>query len=36
MVCDELHDNLHPALVKFLVDRFHDPIFNLKFRDSFL
>ena len=24
MVCDELHDNLHPALVRFLVDRFHD------------
>ena len=30
MVCDELHDNLHPALVKFLVDRFHDPEFNAK------
>ena len=30
MVCDELHDNLHPALVKFLVDRFHDPNFNAK------
>ena len=25
MVFDELHDNLHPALVRFLVDRFHDP-----------
>ena len=30
MVCDELHDNLHPALVGFLVDRFHDPDFNAK------
>ena len=28
MVCDELHDNLHPALVRFLVDRFHDPELN--------
>ena len=25
IVFDELHDNLHPALVRFLVDRFHDP-----------
>ena len=30
MVCDELHDNLHPALVRFLVDRFHDPNVNTK------
>ena len=30
MVYDEQHDNLHPALVGFLVDRFHDPDFNAK------
>lgn len=24
VVCDELHDNLHPELVRFLVARFHD------------
>ena len=24
VVIDELHDNLHPALVRFLVERFHD------------
>ena len=29
IVFDELHDNLHPALVRFLVSRFHDPIANL-------
>lgn len=28
IVFDELHDNLHPALVRFLVDRFHDPSAN--------
>lgn len=28
IVLDELHDNLHPALVRFLVDRFHDPQVN--------
>lgn len=28
IVFDELHDNLHPALVRFLVDRFHDPEAN--------
>ena len=25
IVFDELHNSLHPALVRFLVDRFHDP-----------
>lgn len=25
VVLDELHDNLHPSLVRFLVDSFHDP-----------
>ena len=30
IVFDELHDNLHPALVRFLVDRFHDPEVNAK------
>ena len=30
IVFDELHDNLHPALVRFLVDRFHDPEVNTK------
>ncbi len=30
IVFDELHDNLHPALVKSLVDRFHDPEANRK------
>ena len=25
IVLDELHDNLHPELVRFLVARFHDP-----------
>ena len=28
IVFDELHANLHPALVRFLVSRFHDPIAN--------
>ena len=28
IVFDELHDNLHPALVRFLVNRFHDPEAN--------
>ena len=28
IVFDELHDNLHPALVRFLVSRFHDPTAN--------
>ena len=28
IVFDELHDNLHPALVRFLVDHFHDPEAN--------
>ena len=28
IVFDELHDNLHPALVRFLVSRFHDPEAN--------
>ena len=28
IVFDELHDNLHPALVRFLVSRFHDPTTN--------
>ena len=28
IVFDELHDNLHPALVRFLVSRFHDPAAN--------
>lgn len=27
---DELHDNLHPHLVRFLVDHFHDPRTNAK------
>ena len=30
IVFDELHDNLHPALVRFLVDRFHHPEANSK------
>ena len=30
IVFDELHDNLHPALVRFLVERFHDPRLNTK------
>ena len=30
IVLDELHDNLHPSLVKFLVERFHDPGVNAK------
>ena len=25
VVVDELHDNLHPMLVRYLVERFHDP-----------
>lgn len=29
VVVDELHDNLHPVLVRFLVDRFHDPRVNV-------
>ena len=29
-VLDELHDNLHPYLVRFLVDCFHDPRQNIK------
>lgn len=28
LVCDELHDNLHPKLVRFLVDMFHRPEWN--------
>ena len=28
IVFDELHDNLHPALVRFLINRFHDPESN--------
>lgn len=28
IVFDELHDNLHPELVRFLVSRFHDPAAN--------
>lgn len=28
VVIDELHDNLHPTLVKFLVERFHNPDVN--------
>ena len=28
VVCDELHGSLHPALVRFLVDQFHDPEVN--------
>ena len=28
IVSDELPDNLHPSLVRFLVDRFHDPSVN--------
>lgn len=30
IVFDELHDNLHPALVRFLVDRFHDSNVNIR------
>jgi len=30
IVFDELHDNLHPFLVRFLVDRFHDQETNPK------
>ena len=28
IVFDELHDNLHPELLRFLVTRFHDPVVN--------
>ena len=28
IVFDELHDNLHPALVRFLINHFHDPETN--------
>ena len=28
IVIDELHDNLHPTLVKFLVEQFHNPKVN--------
>lgn len=28
IVLDELHEHLHPALVRFLVNRFHDPQAN--------
>lgn len=28
IVFDELHDNLHPALVRFLISRFHNPTAN--------
>lgn len=28
IVLDELHEHLHPALVRFLVSRFHDPMAN--------
>lgn len=30
LVIDELHDNLHPLMVKFLVDLFHNPETNPK------
>ena len=30
VVIDELHENLHPALVRFLVEQFHDPKLNTK------
>ena len=30
IIFDELHDNLHPSLVRFLVERFHDPDVNAK------
>ena len=30
IIFDELHDNLHPSLVRFLVERFHDPNVNAK------
>ena len=30
MVLDELHDQLHPALVRFLIELFHDPRRNDK------
>lgn len=30
IIFDELHDNLHPSLVRFLVERFHDPSVNAK------
>ena len=30
VVFDELHDNLHPALVRFLVELFHDPRVNAR------
>ena len=30
IVFDELHASLHPALVRFLVDQFHDPKRNVK------
>ena len=29
VVLDELHDNLHPNLVRFLIDCFHDPLRNV-------
>ena len=28
IVFDELHDNLHPELLRFLITRFHDPVMN--------
>ena len=28
IVFDELHDNLHPELLRYLVTRFHDPVMN--------
>ena len=28
IIFDELHDHLHPSLVRFLVERFHDPSVN--------
>ena len=30
IVFDELHDNLHPELLRFLVTRFHDPVVNAR------
>ena len=30
LVVDELHDNLHPKLVRFLIDCFHNPELNRK------
>ena len=29
IVVDELHDNLHPTLVRFLIEQFHDPKVNV-------